>query len=71
MKLAGIIVLALLVLTIWISGCVREPAAPPTTGALTQEQAEQQAFQTLEQEMDDSIGGMTLEDLENELLQQG
>jgi PBP1b-binding outer membrane lipoprotein LpoB len=70
MKLAGIIVLALLVLTVWISGCVQEPAAPPT-GGLTQEQAEQQAFQTLEQEMDEAIEGMTLEELENELLQQG
>jgi PBP1b-binding outer membrane lipoprotein LpoB len=77
MKLAGLILLALLVIAVFISGCVREPAGPttdpttgPATGGLTQEQAEQKAFQTLDQEMD-ALEDMTLEELENELLQQG
>ncbi|MCK4335268.1 MAG: hypothetical protein KAW40_00925 [Candidatus Aenigmarchaeota archaeon] len=66
MKLTSALVLVVLVATIVISGCVQEP-----TGGLTEEQAEDQALQTLEQEMDEAIGGMTLEELENELLQQG
>ncbi len=70
MKLAGVLVLAVLVGMVLISGCVQEPTGPPT-GKLTQEQAEAQAFQTLEQEMEEAIEKMTLEELENELLQQG
>ena len=71
MKLASALVLVVLVAALSISGCVQEPAGPPATGELTQAQAEDQALQTLEQEMDEAIGGMTLEELENELLQQG
>lgn len=70
MKLASALVLVVLVAAIVISGCVQEPAGPPT-GGLTEKQAEDQALQTLEQEMDEAIEGMTMEDLENELLQQG
>lgn len=70
MKSAVALVLVVLVVAVAISGCVREPATPPTAG-LTQEQAEDLAFQELEHEMDQAIGDMTLEDLENELLQEG
>jgi len=69
MKFAIALVLIALILTITISGCVQQPSGPPT-GGLTQEQAEQKALQTLDQEMN-ALEEMTLEDLENELLQQG
>ncbi|NIO22888.1 MAG: hypothetical protein GTN38_02575 [Candidatus Aenigmarchaeota archaeon] len=75
MKFAAIL-LALLVAAVFVSGCVQEPPGPtgpttgPTDGGLTQEQAEQQALQTLDQEMD-ALEEMSLEELENELLQQG
>jgi outer membrane lipoprotein-sorting protein len=72
MKLALAIVFALLVATVFISGCVQQQQAPSTGGQpLTAEEKEQQAANTLEQEMDQAIGNMTLEDLENELLTQG
>ena len=70
MKLAGALVLVVLVATIVISGCVQEPTGPPT-GGLTEKQIEDQAFSTVEKEMEDAIDSMTLEDLENELLQEG
>jgi|GEM_PF-3322112 len=76
MKLAIALLLVALVFTVYISGCVQEPTSPdtgptgPTTGALTEAQAEQQALQTLDQEME-ALEEMSLEELENELLQQG
>ncbi len=70
MKFIAALVLVVLVVAVAISGCVREPAAPPT-GSLTQKQADNLALYELEQEMGEAIGDMTLEELENELLQEG
>lgn len=71
MKIAGAIVLAVLLAAVLVSGCVQRTEGPPTTGELTQGQAEEQAYQALEQEMEESLEDMTLEELEDELLQQG
>jgi outer membrane lipoprotein-sorting protein len=70
MKFAIALVLVALVLAITISGCVQQPSGPPA-GGLTQEQAESQAFQALEQEMQENLEDMTLQEIENELFQQG
>ena len=72
MKLALTFVFALLVATVFISGCVQQQQAPSTGGQpLTASEKEQAASNTVQQEMDQAIGDMTLEDLENELLAQG
>jgi PBP1b-binding outer membrane lipoprotein LpoB len=74
MKLAGILILAVLLTAVFISGCVQQDTTPATPGGgkqLTQSEMEDQALQTLEQEMGEAIENMTMEELENELLQQG
>ncbi len=72
MKLALTLVFALLVATVFISGCVKQQEAPSTgSQPLTAAEKEQYASNTLQQELDQAIGDMTLEDLENELLAQG
>ncbi|UCC91718.1 MAG: hypothetical protein JSV39_00380 [Candidatus Aenigmatarchaeota archaeon] len=69
MKLAVALLLVVMVVAI-ISGCVQEPTGPPT-GGLTEKQIEDQAFSAVEKEMEDAIDSMTMEDFENELLQEG
>lgn len=69
-----VVLAVMLMATLMISGCVQQAppsGGPPTTGKLTQEQAEQQAMNELENELDEAVGNVTLENLENELLQQG
>jgi len=69
MKMAFALVLVVLVAAVAISGCVQQAATggEPATGKL----AEDQATQAVEQEMDLAIGNITLEDVQNELLNQG
>jgi hypothetical protein len=72
MKLTGTLVLGLLLVAVLIAGCVQQPTGPSGDGAqLTQAEMEQQAYNTLEQEMEQAIDEMTLQEIENELLQQG
>ena len=69
--------MAVLLAAVLISGCVQDTGTDgtdtgPTGGEqLTQAEIEDQAYQALEQEMDQAIDQMTLEELENELLSQG
>lgn len=70
MKMAAAFLLAVLIVAaVFISGCVQQTGPPE--GELTSEEAENQAYLTVEQEMEDAIESMTLEELENELLNQG
>ena len=72
MKLAGTLVLSILLAAVLIAGCVQQPEGPGVDGQLTQAEMENQAYDTIEQEMENAIESMTLEELENELLlQQG
>lgn len=72
MKYAFTLAMVLLVSAVLISGCTTHPGDSGTsTGQLTQAQKESQALAAVDQEMEQSIGNMTLEDMENELLQQG
>jgi len=70
MRFAGILVLVVLIVAVFISGCIQQ-AGPSGTGELTEQQMEEQAYNALEQEMEQALENMTLEELENELLQQG
>jgi hypothetical protein len=63
----ALVLLALVVVTL-ISGCT-QPEGP--TGELTEKQMEEQAYQQIDQEIEDALSGMALEELENELLGQG
>ena len=71
MKLAGALLLVVLLVAILISGCVQDTGTTTGGEQLTQAEMEDQAYQALEQEMGDAIDQMTLEELENELLSQG
>lgn len=73
MKLAGVLVLGILLVAVLIAGCVQQPEdLDGDGGQLTQAEMEDQAYDTIEQEMENAIESMTLEELENELLlQQG
>jgi PBP1b-binding outer membrane lipoprotein LpoB len=76
MKYAFAIVLALLVSAVLISGCTTVPTGGQETGEpsgaqMTQSEKESQALAAVEQEMDELIDNMSMEDLENELLNQG
>ncbi len=72
--------IAILIGVVLISGCTQTPSGGgpdgPQAGGLVggeipARQAQEQAFQTVDQEMEQAVGSMTLEDVENELLQQG
>jgi len=66
MKLAVVLVLVALMAVAFISGCVQETGI---TGELTGEQMEEEAFQTIEEEMEEALENMTMEELERELLE--
>jgi PBP1b-binding outer membrane lipoprotein LpoB len=71
MKIVLALVLAVLVTTVLISGCTQQPSGQSGAGKLTQKQAEGQAFQAVQQEVDQALGNITLQEVQNELLQQG
>jgi outer membrane lipoprotein-sorting protein len=73
MKILMAFVFVALVAAVAISGCVQQTPVTggETSGKMTASQMEQQAANTLEEEMEQAIGDITLEDLENELLAQG
>jgi len=56
----------LLTSVVLVSGCTQ---TADTTGQLTDKQAEDQAYNTIESELDQAIENITLDDLEGELLQ--
>lgn len=62
---AVVLVLIALVAVTAISGCTQTDTGP--SGELTAEQMEDEAYKTVEQEMD-LLEDMSLDDLENELL---
>ncbi|MFH1237427.1 MAG: hypothetical protein V1648_03425 [Candidatus Aenigmatarchaeota archaeon] len=70
MKILLALVLVALVATVMVSGCTQTPATGGGT-AKTTASADGQAFNTVDQELDQALEGMTVEDMENELLQQG
>jgi len=69
MKMTLTLIFVVLIAAVFISGCVQQATTggEPATGKL----AEDQATQAVEQEMDLAIGNITLEDVQNELLNQG
>lgn len=70
MKILLALVFVALVTTVMVSGCTQTPATGGGT-AKTTASAEDQAFNTVDQELDQALEGMTTQDMENELLQQG
>jgi|YelNatPaOPRAMG01_1025707.scaffolds.fasta_scaffold521628_1 outer membrane lipoprotein-sorting protein len=71
MKFAVLIILVIITATIFISGCVQQQVPVGGTEKMTGEEIEQEAGNVIEQEMDSALGNISLEDLENELLEQG
>lgn len=80
MKIALALIFVGLIAAVLISGCVQQggtgPAGGGTTGTgggqqLKAAQMEDQAAQAVQQEMDNAIGNITLEEIQNQLLQQG
>jgi len=71
MKTALALIFAVLVATVVISGCVQQAATGGGGQQLTAAEKEQQASQAVDQEIENAIGNVTLENLENELLTQG
>jgi hypothetical protein len=70
MKILLALVFVALVATVLISGCTQTPATGGGTAKATGS-AEDQAFNTVDQELDQALEGMTVQDMENELLNQG
>ena len=70
MKILLALVFVALVATVLISGCTQTPATGGGTTKATGS-AEDQAFNTVDQELDQALEGMTVQDMENELLNQG
>ncbi len=69
-----VMILALLVLSVvFVSGCATTPDTGNTgaTGELTAKEKEDLAYQAIDNEIDQALENMTLEDIENELLNQG
>jgi outer membrane lipoprotein-sorting protein len=73
MKTVLALVFAALIAAVFISGCVEQGTTITGGGGpqLTQSQQEDQAFSTVDQEMQQAIGNITLQGIENQLLQQG
>ncbi|MEM5871789.1 MAG: hypothetical protein QW051_02870 [Candidatus Aenigmatarchaeota archaeon] len=71
MKLIISILLVLMVAVVLISGCIQQQPETKTSQKLTPSEVEQQATNTLDSEIEQAIGHITLEDLENELFEQG
>jgi PBP1b-binding outer membrane lipoprotein LpoB len=71
MKLAIVMILAVIAMTVFISGCVQQQAPPGGTGKMTEEEIEQETGNLIEEEMNSALNNISLEDLENELLEQG
>ncbi|OYT56472.1 MAG: hypothetical protein B6U68_03265 [Candidatus Aenigmarchaeota archaeon ex4484_14] len=59
-----ILLITLLLSVVFISGCVQQPTV---TGEAT---AEGQAMKAIEQEMEEAIENMTMEDIENAIIEQ-
>jgi outer membrane murein-binding lipoprotein Lpp len=72
MKKIFVLLAVILVSTLIVSGCVQQPpqGGGLPTGQVTQKQAEQQAMNELENEIEQATANVTLEDIENALLQQ-
>ncbi|MCD6590526.1 MAG: hypothetical protein J7K72_00980 [Candidatus Aenigmarchaeota archaeon] len=69
MRAVSIILLLAIISAVFISGCVQQQGTGgQTTGQ--EIQVEDQAIQTLENELDQALENITMEDLENELLAQ-
>ncbi len=70
MKTVLALAFAVLIVAVAISGCIQQGATGggAATAAGT---PEQQAFQTVDQEVDQSLDDMTAQEIENELLIQG
>jgi len=72
MKTALTLIFAVLIAAVVISGCVQQAATGGGGGQqLTAAEKEQQASQAVDQEIENAIGNITLENVENELLTQG
>jgi outer membrane lipoprotein-sorting protein len=70
MKTILALVFVVLITAVFISGCVQQ-AATGGGQQFTAAEKEQQAYNTVEQEMEQTLGNMTLDNIENELLTQG
>lgn len=75
MKITLALIFVVLIAAVLISGCVQQGPAGGTQGTgggqATASQAEDQAARTVDQEMGNAIGNMTLNDVQNDLLKQG
>ncbi len=67
-----VIVLAMVVSVVFISGCIqtRQEVTPPVIGHVTEDVIEDQAFNTVDEEINNVLENMTMEDVEDALLQQ-
>lgn len=70
MKMTLTLIFVVLMAAVFISGCVQQTATPGT-GTAAKGTADEQAFQTVSDEVDQAVGNMTLDDVQNELLNQG
>lgn len=70
MKNTLALVFVVLIAAVFVSGCTQQ-AATNEANAAAAGTSEDQAFNAVDQELDQAIAGMTVEDMENELLQQG
>jgi len=64
--LKEILIISLLVLAVFVSGCTQHHSTEEKTAG---EAAEQQAYNAIEQEMEQAIENITMDDIEQALLE--
>jgi len=71
MKTALALAFAVLIVAVAISGCVQQGTTGGEGATAAKGTPEQQAFQAVDQEVDQALENMTAQEIENELLNQG